>query len=100
MKKWILMLALMASFSASAGSLRVDDGRVLINKGDSVDTLLTYLGAPRVQSKKVICMDRRPKKNHCKEWGTAETWSYRHDDLNWKIQIVGDTIKDIGWSRY
>lgn len=100
MNKWILMLALVASLNVSAGSLRVDGGRVLINKGDSIDILLMNLGEPKHKVTTVVCVEQRGGNSPCTAWGTAETWFYRYDDLNWKIQIFGDTIQDINWSRY
>ncbi|BBB29350.1 hypothetical protein [Neptunomonas japonica] len=100
MKKWTLILAIIFSFNANAGSLRADGGRVLINEGDSIDVLLANLGSPKSRVKKVVCVSRRSKNSPCKEWGTVETWFYRYDDLNWKINIMGERILKIKWSRF
>lgn len=91
---------MVASLHVSAGSLRADGGRVLINEGDSIDILLMNLGDPKHKSKTVVCMSRRSKNAPCDQWGTLETWFYRYDDMNWKIQVLGTQILKINWSRF
>lgn len=98
MKNWIFLLLMMLSLGVSAGSLRADGGRILINEGDSVDVLLMSLGEPKYKRVVNVCLSE--KKGVCLSWGTVETWFYRYDEMNWKIQVVGSRISKISWSRY
>ena len=98
MIRWILLFLMMVSMGVQAGSLRADGGRTLINEGDSVDVLLMSLGEPQYKRKVAVCMSE--KRGVCLSWGTIETWFYRYNDMNWKIQVIGDRINKISWSRY
>lgn len=96
----MLVAAVLFSFSAIAGggSIRFDDGRVLVKPGSPSHTILRYLGRPLQTSRSFVCL--QDSSSSCKQWGTVETWFYYHDELNWQITVSNGRVMDISWSRF
>lgn len=91
-----LLLFFVVSSPAHASSLRF--GSDLINEGKPVTLLLQHLGEPLYKSRERVCFEGTS--SHCRRWGAVEKWLYRHNDLNYTIQVSGGVIRKIEWSRF
>lgn len=85
---------------ASASSIRVDNGRDIIRKGDPASKLPRYLGRADYAEVGKVC--KKPSTSACKRdnnsaWGRI--YQYYHDDLNYTIEVYDGTITRIEWSR-
>lgn len=99
-KQAMLMLGLLLLVgSVSASALRLENGRVLINKGTSVGVLLEHAGEPAYRTSRRVCLDRRSE-DYCNSWGTVETWFYTIDGIHWEIRVFGGRVLDLEWSRF
>ena len=92
---FLCMIAL--STTTQAFSLRF--GSTLINEGKPATLLLLHLGEPLNKSISDVCVSHN-RQGECREWTTSETWFYRHNELNYTIQIYNGIIQKIEWSRF
>lgn len=99
-KALVFLSAVLFSWSAVAGggSMRFDNGKVLVKPGSPSHTILRYLGKPLQTSRSVVCFDGTS--SVCKEWRVVETWFYFHDELNWQISVSNGRVLNIDWSRF
>ena len=94
---FLCMLTLSTSTTTHAFSLRF--GSTLINEGKPATLLLLHLGEPLNKSVSDVCVSHN-RQGECREWTTSEIWFYRHNDLNYTIQIYNGIIQKIEWSRF
>lgn len=93
-------LALAAPSITSASSIRVDDGRDIIRKGDPASKLGRYLGGPNYSEIGKVC--KKPSTSLCKRdnnttWGRI--YQYHYDGRYYTVHVNDGTITYIDSSR-
>ena len=99
MKKIIAALALIAcTATASAASMRLNNGSVLIREGTPANVLIKNAGRPSYKSSSLVCVEYRSR--DCREWGRVESWFYTIEDVNWEIKVYKGRVLDLEWSKF
>ena len=93
------LAAVMLTPLAEASSIRVDDGREVIQTGDSAAKLSRYLGRAVYVEGGYVC--KKPSNTRCKSnkggWGSV--YQYNHKDLHYTVEVYDGVITRIEWSR-
>ncbi|WP_188862124.1 hypothetical protein [Marinobacterium nitratireducens] len=65
-----------------------------IRDGDSVSRLIKYAGQPIARGSGTVCLNR-----DCSRRGSAATWIYLHDDIQYTVSIRNSKIVAIDWKH-
>lgn len=92
-----ISLAVLAP-TAEAG-IRVDGGRVLIDKGDSAGKLRQHLGSPNWREVAKVC--KKPSNSKCRggNLGWGHLLQYSTERRNWNVEVYDGVITRIEWAR-
>lgn len=102
MKRTLMAAAValvMAVPTANATGIRVDNGRVLIDKGDRAGKLNQYLGRPNWSEPAKVC--KKPSNSECRgdKLGWGYIYQYSTDKRNWNVEVYDGVITRIEWAR-